>query len=112
MKKIYFLGILSLIFSATAFSQSDNVQNPITDEERLLEATIVCLDALEAPTKYNEFAKPFISMPGFPQPSPSLSHDDLRNQINAYFVTHPELIDQVRKERKIAHDQLYGPRPY
>ena len=64
MKKIYFLGILSLIFSATAFSQSDNVQNPITDEERLLEATIVCLDALEAPTKYNEFAKPFISMPG------------------------------------------------
>lgn len=116
MKKHYLIGLLALIFSGLAFSQSDNVQNnpelEITLEGKRLEATLICLDALEAPTEYNEFANQFISLPNFPQKSSTLSSQQLKENINDYFINHPELVDIVRSERKKAHDILYGTRPY
>ncbi len=95
-----------------SYAQTDAVENKITTEDKLVEVTAICLDAIEAPTKYNEFAKPFISLANFPQNSPSITREQLRQNIKQYFIEHPDLIDKVRKERKIAHDKLYGPRPY
>lgn len=116
MKKIVFLMILVALFGASTYAQSDNQPNnpelEITEDGKRLEATIICLDAIEAPTKYNAFAKQFITLPNFPQKTPTLSSENLRKNIDQYFKDHPELIDKVRDERKKAHDKLYGPRPY
>ncbi|MDF1673979.1 MAG: hypothetical protein P1U41_10760 [Vicingaceae bacterium] len=116
MNKNLLLTILLIIFGLSSYAQSDNqTGNPelqITEEGKRLEATLICLDALEAPTKYNEFAKQFITLPNFPQKSLSLSSEDLRKNINQYFINHPKMIDNVRDERKKAHDKIYGSRPY
>ena len=115
MNRILLLTIILLTFGLTTKAQSDNqTGNPelqITEEGKRLEATIICLDAIEAPTKYNAFASPFISLPNFPQKTASLSSQALKENIDKYFKSHSELIDKVRSERKKAHDILYGVRP-
>ena len=112
MKKLYLLGLLALITSSTTFGQTDAIQNKITTEDKLVEVTAICLDAIEAPTKYNEFVKPYLSLPNFPQNSESISREKLSADIKSYLALHPELLDEIRAERKKAHDKLYGPRPF
>lgn len=71
MSRILLLTIILLAFGLNTKAQSDNqAGNPelhITEEGKRLEATIICLDAIDAPTKYNAFATPFISLPNFPK---------------------------------------------
>ena len=116
MKNIILLIVFSSIIGTNLQAQSDNQVNNselnISDDGRRLEATVVCLDAIEAPTKYNAFAKQYISLPNFPQKTNLISSEDLRKNINNYFIKHPVLIDKVRSERKKSHDELYGKRPY
>lgn len=117
MRNILFLIVFSsLLGNINLQAQSDNqTNNPeleISDDGKRLEATIICLDAIEVPTKYNEFAKQFISLPNFPQKTKLITSEELKKNINDYFVNHPNLIDRVRLERKEAHDKLYGKRPY
>ena len=115
MKRILLLSLLLFAFGLNTKAQTDNqLGNPelqITEEGKRLEATIICLDAIEAPTKYNAFATPFITLPNFPQKLATLSSQALKENIDNYFKSHSELIDKVRSERKKAHDILYGVRP-
>ncbi len=115
MKKSYLLTSLFVVLSVFSYAQSDqqvsNSELTITQDGKRLEATIVCLDALEAPTKYNEFAKQFTSMPNFPKNSSAITNAQLRSSIDTWFKNNPTVIDQVRSEQKKAHDILYGPRP-
>ena len=115
MSRILLLTIILLAFGLGTKAQSDNqignLELQITEEGKRLEATIICLDAIEAPTKYNAFAVQFITLPNFPQKAPSLSSQSLKENIDKYFKSHPDLIDKVRSERKKAHDILYGARP-
>ena len=115
MSRILLLTTLLLAFGLSTNAQSDNqTNNPelqITEEGKRLEATIICLDAIDAPTKYNAFAQQFITLPNFPQKSVGLSSQALKENIYKYFKSHPNLIDKVRSERKKAHDILYGVRP-
>ena len=90
----------------------DQTTAPITKEQYRFEATIICLDAIEAPTKYNEFAKQFINQPSFPKEKKADSSDELKTQIDTWLKAHPSVVNQVLTERKKAHDILYGPRPY
>lgn len=109
---IAFSSILVINLQAQSDNQTNNPELEITEEGKRLEATLICLDAIEAPTKYNEFAKQFITLPSFPQKTNLITSEKLRKNINNYFINHPNLIDKVRLERKIAHDKLYGKRPY
>lgn len=115
MERILLISLLLLAFGLNTKAQSDNESgNPelqITEEGKRLEATIICLDAIEAPTKYNAFANQFIILPNFPQNSQNLSSQSLKEQIDKYFKSNPELIDKIRAERKKAHDILYGVKP-
>lgn len=116
MKKIILLTLLSTLFGTNIYAQSDNQPNnpelEITEDGKRLEATIACLDRLEAPTKYNAFAESFVSDPNFPKKSSNKTTEDLKKAVDQYFKNNPGLIDKVRSERKKAHDQLYGSRPY
>ncbi len=114
MKRLTLLGFLILLitFSNKSMAQTDAIQNDITIEDKLVEVTAICIDAIETPTVYNEFVKPYISLPDFPKKTPSTTIVDLRKNIYNYLVQHPSLVDKIREERKKAHDKLYGPRQY
>lgn len=115
MKNIALLATVLTLFTFQVKAQSDNESNTkeleVTEEGKRLEATVICLDAIEAPTKYNAFAKQFISLANFPKKG-KLSTSKLKENINTYFIANPNLIDKVISERKKAHDKLYGKRPY
>lgn len=116
MKKTILLSILLALFGTYSYAQSDNqTNNPeleITEDGKRLEATIACLDRLEAPTKYNAFAEEFVSLPNFPKKNSSTKSEQLKSEIDTFFKNNPQLIDKVRAARKEAHDELYGSRPY
>jgi len=113
MRKIIFLAaFLTFVLSnISAQSNTDN-QLTITIEDKKVEATAICLDAIESPTKYNEFAKQFISLPNFPQKTNFITAKELKIKIESWLLEHPKEIDKILLERKKAHDILYGPRPY
>ena len=110
-KSIFLLALLALIGNGIYAQSSDQNTSEATPEQNRLEATIICLDAVEAPTKYNAFAKQFILAPGFPKKGLS-STEEYRKAINDWFKSNPLEVDKVLTERKKAHDKLYGPRPY
>ena len=116
MKRFYLLGLLALLATNFSYAQSDNVQNnpelTITEDQKRLEATVYCVDIQMEVAPHNEFARQFVSLPGFPQNSPTLTKEQLHTLVDQYFKDHAELVDQVRAERKKAHDKLYGHRPY
>jgi hypothetical protein len=114
MKKSIFLIALLALIGSNSYSQSaDQTTLPITQEQNRMEATIICLDAVEAPTKYNAFAKQFINTPSFPKKSAIVSQKfDLRKEINNWLITNPTLVNKILIERKKAHDILYGSHPY
>ncbi|MDF1673981.1 MAG: hypothetical protein P1U41_10770 [Vicingaceae bacterium] len=109
---VAFSSLFTIDLNAQSDNQTHNSELKITEDGKRLEATIICLDAIESPTKYNTFAKQFISHPNFPQKTKLITSEKLRENINNYFINHPNLIDKVRLERKKAHDKLYGKRPY
>lgn len=112
MKKLYLLGSLALLTANFSFSQTDAVERNVTIEDKLFEVTAICMDAVETPTKYNEYVKPFLLLPDFPKKPTSITNEEFKKNIHSYFVKHPNLMDEILKERKITHDKLYGPRPY
>jgi len=115
MKKILIFIVTILFFQLALIAQTDNENNAelkITEAGKRLEATIICLDAIEAPTKYNDFAKSFINLPGFPKKTEFQSTEELKGAIDTWFKKNVLVIDKVRLERKKAHDQLYGKRPF
>lgn len=109
------MTLLALI-ATYSYSQSDNVSNnpelQITKEGKRLEAVVSCLDAIEAPTKFNAYAKPFITLPDFPKNSTSITREQLRKNIDQYFKDHPNLITEVREAARKANEKFYGPSTY
>lgn len=96
-----------------AQSAADQVSSSTyTQAEKLWDATIICWDAAEAPTKHNAFAKQFINASSFPVKKASAKEKEFQNEIKTWLSANPSLIDKVLVERKKAHDILYGPRPY
>ena len=113
MKKILIALLVLGFYGNSAYAQSaDQVTTEYTQSEKLLDATIICLDAVEAPTKYNEFAKQFISAPSFPLKKVTSTREDYQQEISNWLTTNSSIIEKVLVERKKAHDILYGPRPY
>ncbi|MBL4592714.1 MAG: hypothetical protein JKX68_02740 [Flavobacteriales bacterium] len=113
MKKSIFLLILLTIIGNGIYAQSaDQNSSTATPEQNRLEATIICLDAIEAPTKYNAFAKQFIDAPSLPKKTNTISQDGYRKEINDWLISNPLMVGKILTERKKAHDILYGPRPY
>lgn len=117
MKKFLLIFALLALGISYANAQSDNVPSTypeleITEDQKRLEATIYCVDYLIEPAPHCEFAKQFVALPGFPQQLNGETKAELTIRVDNYFQTKPELVDKVRKERKLAHDKLYGPRPY
>ena len=106
------MAVIALI-GGDVFSQStDQTTLPITEEQNRMEATIICLDAVEAPTKFNAFAKQFINKPTFPKRKTDSTQKDYKKEIDKWLIAHPAITNQILVERKKAHDILYGPRPY
>jgi len=113
MKKYLSLFVVLTLFGININAQSaDQTTLPVTHEEKLLEATIICLDAVEAPTIYNGFAKQFINIPSFPKKEKSISENEYKTKIKSWLLSNPLNIDKIVIARKKAHDQLYGYRPY
>jgi hypothetical protein len=109
-KSIFLIAILALIGNGIYAQSSDQNTSPATPEQNRFEATIICLDAIKAPTKYNAFAKTFINQSSFPKSAKS--HDELKSLIDIWLKANPSTVNQILTERKKAHDILYGPRPY
>ena len=113
MIKYFSLFLLLTLFVTTANAQSaDQTSIPTSQEEKLLEATIICLDAAEAPTEYNEFVIQFITTTSFPKKEIAASEDEYKTKIKDWLISNPMIIDKIISERKKAHDKLYGSRPY
>ena len=115
MKKTFFLLVLLALIANVSMAQSDNNKN-LTDytfTEKILDVTIICFDAIESPTKYNSFAKEFISVSNFPKRENGISDDDYKKFISEYLAKLPiSEIEKILSKRKQVHDILYGPRPY
>ena len=105
--------VVMTLVGINSYAQStDQAALPITTEQTRMEATIICLDAIEAPTKYNAFVKQFIDIPSFPKKTTNSSQNNYKKEIDAWLVTNPTLVNEILIERKKAHDILYGPRPH
>lgn len=113
MKKLSFLLVLlSLIVNGLYAQSSDQNTSEATQEQKRFEATIICVDAVEAPTKYNAFAKEFINSPSFPKKTKDISKGAYKKAINDWLLANPTMTTKILTARKKAHDKLYGPRPY
>jgi len=81
----------------------------VSSEAELLELVAIFNDAIDAPTEYNAYVKPYLDLDGFPlKGDASKTEYDkmLVNWINA----NSETIKQFYIDRQKAHDELYGPR--
>ena len=106
------MAVMALI-GGNAYSQStDQTTLPVTQEQNRMEATIICLDAIEAPTKFNAFVKQFINKPSFPKKKTASSQNDYKKEIDILLIANPSMTNQILVERKKAHDILYGTRPH
>lgn len=115
MKKHYLLISFLALIGGTISAQSATdpaSASTSTPAQNRFEATIICMDAVEAPTKYNAFAKPFIQNPSFPVKAPNATQVSYQNDIDTWLTANPQMVSQILVERKKAHDILYGPRPY
>jgi len=113
MKKSIFLIVLLTLIGGHIYAQStDQTKLPVTEQQNRLEATVICLDAVEAPTKFNAFAKQFINKPSFPKRKTDSTQKDYKKEIDEWLIEHPSEVTKILTERKKAHDILYGPRPY
>ncbi len=112
MKNYLIVILLVLIGSSTYAQSTTDPTSPSTIKNDRLDATIICLDAVEAPTKYNDFAKQFINIPSFPKKTGKVSQDLYKKEINNWLIANPSVVGKILIERKKAHDILYGPRPY
>lgn len=101
-----------LIGNGIYAQSSDQNTSPASTEQNRFEAIIICLDAVEAPTKYNAFAKAFINQPSFPKKTNNISQEDFKTEIKVWLISNPAITDKILVARKKAHDKLYGPRPY
>jgi len=109
--RLFLISIFMLFYHYNNAQSADAVTLEITIEHKLLEATIICLDAVETPTIYNEFAKSFIEKPSFPQKNVN-SELEFKILITNWLKENPLYLDEILIERKKAHDKLYGSRPY
>jgi len=113
MKKPTLLIALLALIGNSFYAQTDNQNtSPATVKSNRMEAVIICLDAIEAPTKFNAFTKKFIKTSSFPIKSTINSQDDFKDKINDWLISNPTIVDKILIERKKAHDILYGPRPH
>lgn len=118
MKKFYLsfvlLAFISSAIKAQSAADADAVKNNLTVsvEYKLVEATAICLDAINSPTEYNAYVTPFITTEGFPKKTTNVSPEELKQNIFEYLKARQEVVENILKERKKAHDQLYGVRPY
>ncbi|PCJ27202.1 MAG: hypothetical protein COA97_04350 [Flavobacteriales bacterium] len=110
-KTICLIALLTL-FGGSAFSQADHLISNSTTAGDRLEATVICLDAIEAPTKYNAYAKEFIDLASFPKKAINLSQDEYRKEINDWLIDNPALVSNILTKKQISNDKLYGPRPH
>jgi len=106
------MALLAFIGSNIYAQSSDQVTSSATPKQNCFEATVICIDAIEAPTKYNAFAKQFIDTPSFPKKSTTITKDDYKKEIESWLIENPTMIEKILTERKKSHDILYGPRPY
>lgn len=113
MKKYVLLSFLIALMAVYSSAQTtDAVELTITEDGKRIEATAICADAVEAPTRYNEFAKQFITLPNFPVKKGSVTSETYKKEISEWLATNPSLVDKILIERKKAHDILYGSRPF
>ena len=113
--KIKFPLVITLMTLTGSFAFGQSNSNSTTDvpvstidhNARLLEAIAIINDAITAPTKYNEYVTPFMDKKSFPKDSENFDSD-----LKQWFLTNPEILEELFIERKKAHTKLYGPRPY
>ncbi len=106
------MTLLAIIGSNIYAQSADQVTSSATPKQNRFEATVICLDAIEAPTKYNAYAKQFVDTPSFPKKSTAISEDDYKKEIDSWLIENPTMTEKILTERKKSHDILYGPRPY
>lgn len=109
--RLLIISIFVMFYHYSNAQNADAVSLEITIEEKLLEATIICLDAIEVPTENNEFAKQFITNPSFPQKQNN-SELEFKILITNWLKENPLYLDEIIIARKKAHDKIYGLRPY
>lgn len=106
--------LCTFIFGSLALSISaqESVERPKTDEVIIQlsetgvngETIAIIRDAINFPTKYNEYVQPYLKHKSFPI---DVTDD---NQLKKWIDENPELIKRLYKDREIAHEKLYGPR--
>lgn len=106
------MAFLTLLGNGIYAQSADQNPTSATPEQNRFEATLICLDAIEAPTKFNAFAKQFINSPSFPKKTNVIKQDEYKKEINAWLIANPTMTNKILIERKKSHDKLYGPRPH
>jgi len=105
--------MLILISSMGAFAQgtvsSDDQEILVQDEAVIMELIAVFNDAVDAPTEYNEYVIPYIELSDFPVQG-TKTRNEFDQLIRLWIESNPNVIEQFHKDRKAAHDKLYGPR--
>jgi len=81
----------------------------VSKKAQLLELVAIFNDAIDVPTKYNEYVKPYLNMNGFPQKGEA-SKTEYDESVMNWINSNSETIEQLYIDRQKAHDELYGPR--
>ena len=116
MKNILILTLIISCFcgclQAQSFEQTapSDLDTPVqTVDAQVLELIAVFNDAIDFPTKYNEYVIPIMQEATFPVKQ-NLSKQEYDTQLEKWINENPLKIEEFKVVRQKAHDELYGPR--
>jgi hypothetical protein len=113
---VKYFSLLAIIFLGFGANAQTNMPQSSDDETKApnktaknLELIAIFKDAIDVPTKYNAYVKPYISLKAFPK-NKNYSKSQYDSYIEKWINDNPSIIDEFIVVRKKAHEELYGPR--
>lgn len=117
MKKSLLLFILAIGITPLFYGQTSNTVTPSdqvnglrSEESKTLELIAIFNDAIDAPTKYNAYVKPYLQETTFPSKATNSSKEIYNLLLEKWISDNPQKVKKLLADRQKAHDELYGPR--
>ena len=104
----FLIGIGTCLF-AQSNAPSDQTINTNNKKAQTLELIAIFNDAIDVPTKYNAYVKPYLQDVTFPKKQ-NATKQEYDNLLEEWIVENPTKIKKLLADRQKAHNELYGPR--
>ena len=116
MNKYLIILVLLTLFGNGINAQTNNEISPSdfdtpteNTDAQILELVAIFNDAIDAPTDYNEYVKPFINEASFPVKQ-NYTKQEYDVQLKKWIIANPLIIEKFLIIKQEAHIKLYGPR--